>query len=135
MKLRRIAKEAAPVAIFEAVFCAILVVILAFVYKFDLSVVLGAVAGWIIALVYYISIIICVNLAAEKAKMQDVEGGQKLMKMSYSLRTIGVFAVLVLCAITGIFDILSLVLPMLFVRPAIAVADALRKRRAATYEY
>lgn len=135
MNLRRIAKESSLFAICEAVFCVILVVILAFVYKLDLAVVLGAVAGWIIALVYYLSIIICVNLAAEKAKMQDVEGGQKLMKMSYSLRMIGVFLVLVLCAITGIFDILSLALPMLFVRPAMAVAEALRKRRTATHEY
>lgn len=135
MKLRRIAKESSMFAICEAVFCVIMVVILAFVYKFDLSVVLGAVAGWVIALAYYVSIIICVNLAAEKAKMQDVEGGQKLMRMSYSLRMIGMFVALVLCAITGIFDILALALPMLFVRPATAVADALRKRGSATYEY
>ncbi len=135
MNLRRIAKESSLFAICEAVFCAIMVVILAFVYKFDLSVVLGAVAGWVIALAYYVSIIISVNLAAEKAKMQDVEGGQKLMRMSYSLRMIGMFVALVLCAITGIFDILSLALPMLFVRPATAVADALTKRRSATHEY
>ena len=135
MSVRRIAKESSLFAICEAVFCAILVVILAFIYKFDLSVVLGAVAGWVIATAYYVSIIICVNLATEKAKMQDVEGGKKLMRMSYSLRTIGMFVLLVLCAITGIFDILSLALPMLFVRPAMAVADALRKRGSATYEY
>lgn len=135
MYLRRIAKESALFAICEAAFCAILMVILAFVYKFDLSVVLGAVAGWVIALAYYASIIICVNLAAEKAKMQDVEGGQKLMRMSYSLRMIGVFLVLVLCAITGIFDILALALPMLFVRPATALADALQRKGAAKHEY
>ena len=135
MYLRRIAKESSLFAICEAVFCAIMLVILAFAYKFDLSVALGAVAGWVIALVYYGSIILCVNLAAEKAKMQDVEGGQKLMRMSYSLRMIGVFVALVLCAITGIFDILALALPMLFVRPATAIADALRKRRASMHEY
>ena len=135
MYLRRIAKESSLFAVCEAAFCANMSVILAFVYKFDLSVALGAVAGWLIALVYYASIILCVNLAAEKAKMQDVEGGQKLMRMSYSLRMIGVFVVLVLCAITGIFDILSLALPMLFVRPATAVAEALRKRGSSTHEY
>lgn len=135
MNLRRIAKESSLFAICEAVFCVIMAVILAFVYKFDLSVVLGAVAGWVIALAYYISIIICVNLAMEKAKMQDVEGGKKLMRMSYPLRTLVMFAALVLCAITGIFDVLALALPMLFVRPATAVADALRKRGSAAYEY
>lgn len=135
MYFRRILKESIPFAICEAVFCAIMAVILAFIYKFDLSVVLGAVAGWVIALAYYVSIIICVNIATEKAKAQDVEGGQKLLRTAYSLRMIGVFLVLVLCAITGIFDILALALPMLFVRPATALADALQKKGAVKHEY
>lgn len=135
MQLRRIVKDCTLFAVFEAVFCAAMVGILALVYKFDLSTILGAMIGWVVALGYYVCIIICVNLATERAKAQDVEGGQKLMRISYPLRMLGVLALLLICAITGVFDILALALPMLFVQPAMAVANALQRRRAAKYEY
>lgn len=132
MNVKKIAKESAVFALCEAGMCILMAILFALVYKFNLSVVLGTVAGWAIALVYYLSIIVFVDMATEKAKNGDVEGGQKLLQMSRSLRMVGVFVLLIVFAITKVFDVLALALPLLFVRPAVAIASALQRKGAKT---
>ena len=39
-------------------------------------------------------------------------------------------ALLILCAKSGVFDVLALVLPLLFVRPVITLAEFFRKKGA-----
>lgn len=127
MNIKKIAKESALFALCEGGMCILMAVILALVKNFDLPLILGTVAGWAVAVCYYVSIIIFVDMAAEKADKGDVEGGQKLLQISRSLRMLGVFAVLLLLAITKVFDILTLVLPLLFVRPSMSISAAFQR--------
>lgn len=128
MNLMKILKESALFAGFEAALCALMAIIFALVYKFDLSVILGIVAGWAIGFIYYLSIIVFVDMAASKAKNNDVEGGQKTLQLSRSVRMVGVFLLLIFLASTKAFDVLALTLPLLFVRPAIAIVDSLQRK-------
>jgi len=59
-----------------------------------------------------------------------VASGQKLLKGSYPIRLLVLAVVLILCAKSGFFDVLALVLPLLFVRPIITIAEFFRKKGA-----
>ena len=74
------------------------------------------------------AVLVVATLAAEKAQQQDIEGGQKLMKSSYPIRLLVLAVVLIVCAASGYFDVLALVLPMLFVRPVIMLWEFVGKK-------
>ena len=50
------------------------------------------------------------------------------MKGSYPIRMIAMAGILILCAKSGFFDVLALVLPLLFVRPILTIAEFFRKK-------
>ena len=66
-------------------------------------------------------------MAADKAVNQDVKGGQKQIKLSYFIRMIAIFVILFACVKSGLCNALASVLPLLFVRPVITVAEFFRK--------
>ena len=66
------------------------------------------------------------SLAADKAQQQDVKGGQATMRFSYIFRLIFMFGALVICAKSGMMDLLALVIPVLLVRPIIMIAEFFR---------
>ena len=53
--------------------------------------------------------------------------GQALLQFSYIGRMGGMFLVWFLCHLTGLFNLIALVLPMLFTQPIITIADFFRK--------
>jgi len=120
--------EAGVVAAGQVACTAVMMGVFALLNKFDTGVLLGGVLGGAISIAYYLSIVICVSIAAKKAQAQDVKGGQAFMQVSYILRMLLVFGALLLCAVSGICNILSLMLPMLFVRPVMTVANAILKK-------
>ena len=81
--------------------------------RFDLKVIWGALAGVAIAVANHSLLMLFANIAADKAEAQDVAGGQKLVQLSYTGRLVGIFLVLLLCAKSGWFDLIALVLPLL----------------------
>ena len=121
-------KEAGIMALGQAICVTLMVGIFALLDKYDTSVLLGGIAGGIFGIAYFMSMVVCANIATKKALKQDVKGGQAFMQMSYTLRMVGLFAALVLCAMTKRFNLLTLVLPIVFVRPIVGVAE-LNERR------
>lgn len=121
-------KEAGIMALGQAICVTLMVGIFALLDKYDTSVLLGGIAGGILGIAYFMSMVICANIATKKALKQDVKGGQAFMQMSYTLRMVGLFAALVLCAITKRFNLLALVLPIVFVRPIVGVAELIERR-------
>ena len=69
-----------------------------------------------------------ISLAADKATEQNVKGGKSLVTGSYMLRLIVMFVILFACAKSGHFDVLTLVLPLVFTRPIFAVAEFFQKK-------
>ena len=58
------------------------------------------------------------------------ESGQKLMKSAYPIRILVLAGVLIACAASGYFDVLALLLPLLFVRPVIMILGFFEKKGA-----
>ena len=116
------------VLIGELILSALMAAVFAVLGYFDLSVVLGAAAGIVIATVNHLVLILGVMAASTKAEKQDVKGGQALVQMSYIGRLAGLFLVLVLCAKSGVFNLIALVLPLVFTRPVLTFSEFFHKK-------
>ena len=123
-------KETAIIAIGEVICVASMCGVYALLEKFNLSVLLGGLVGMAFAIGNFFFMAVAATLAADKAEAQDVEGGKKLMKSSYPIRLLVLAGGLILCAKSGVFDVLALVLPLVFVRPVITLAEFFRKKGA-----
>ena len=121
-------KETAIVALGEAICVALMCGVYALLGKFDLSVVLGGMVGLLVATGNFFFLAVIATLAADRAENQDVEGGQKLMRSSYPIRLLAMALVLILCAKSGVFDVIALVLPLAFVRIILTIAEFFRKK-------
>lgn len=129
MDSRKIAiRETCTVAIGEAVGVALMLGIYALLGEMNSSVLLGGLVGGLVAVLNFFSLAVVATLAADKAEKQDVQSGQKLIQGSYPIRLLVTAVVLFLCAKSGIFDVLALVLPLLFVRPTITLAEFFKKK-------
>ena len=122
--------ETAVIAIGELICVALMCGIYALLGKFDLSVLLGGLIGFLVAIGNFFALAVVATLAADKAESGDPVSGQKLMKSSYPIRLLVMAGVLILCAKSGAFDVLSLVLPLLFVRPILTITEFFKKKGA-----
>ena len=102
--------------------------IFALLGRFDLSVLWGGLAGAGVASANFFFMSYFANLAADKAEAQDIAGGQKLMQLSYMGRMAGLFVILALCAKSGQFHVLALVLPLAFTRPILTFTELFHKK-------
>lgn len=121
-------KETAIVAVGEVLCTALMVGIFALLGYYDSSVLLGGLVGAAVAVANFLVLAIVATLAADKAEQQDVAGGQKLIKGSYPVRLIVLAVVLFACAKSGVFNVIALVLPLVFVRPVLTIAEFFRKK-------
>lgn len=121
-------KETAIVALGEAICVALMCGVYALLGKFGLSVVLGGLVGFLVAAGNFFSLAVVATIAADKAEAGDPASGQKLMKSSYPIRLLAMAGVLILCAKSGVCDVIALVLPLLFVRPILTIAEFFRKK-------
>ncbi len=113
----------------ELLLSALMTVVFAITGYFDRSVLLGAVVGALLATVNHAILVLSVVIASEKAEKQDVKGGQAAIQLSYMVRLIGLFLILVLCAKSKVFNPLALVIPLLFTRPILTVFDHFTQKK------
>ena len=131
MESRKIVfKETAVIALGQVICLAVTFGAYVLLGRFSLSVLLGGIAGALLATGNFFFMAVITSLAADRAEGQDVEGGKKMIKGSYPIRILVLAGLLFICAKSGYFDILSLVLPLLFVRPIITIAEFFRKKGA-----
>ena len=128
MDSRKIAlHETAIVAAGVTICAAAMVGVFALLGRYQLDVLLGAAAGSLLAVGNFFAMAVIATLAADRAETQDVEGGKKLLQASYPIRMLCLMAALVICAKSGYFNVVALVLPLAFVRPTITLAEFFRK--------
>ncbi len=120
-------RETGIVAVGVAICSAAMVGVFALLGLFDMSVVLGALAGSVLSVLNFLVMAICSSLAADKAAAGDVNGGKALINGSYVGRLVVLFVLLFACAKSGLFNLFALVLPLVFVRPTITIAEFFRK--------
>ena len=128
MNIRKfILRETGIIAIGQLVCVGAMVGIFALLGYFDLGVIIGGIVGMTLSLGNFFFMAISADLAADKAKNQDVKGGQAAIKSSFLLRLAVIFVVLFAFAKSGIANPLAMVLPLVFVRPILTVAEFFRK--------
>ena len=120
-------KETAVVAVGQAICVGVMLGVYWLLGKFGQSVWLGGVAGGVVAVLNFFFMAISAMKAADKATEQNVKGGQLTMRLSYIVRLAVMFIVLFALVKSGLCDVLATVLPLLFVRPVLFVADFFRK--------
>lgn len=113
-----------------AVCSAVTVGVFALLGYYDYTVLLGVLAGSLVALGNFLFMAIGVALAADRAAKQDVKAGKSLITSSYLVRTLVMFVILFACAKSGHFHVIALVLPLVFVRPVLTVAEFFQKKGA-----
>ena len=129
MESRKIVyRETGAVAIGVAACTAVMMLIFALLGHFDLSVLWGGLVGAVLSIGNFFLMALGTSLAADKAENQDVKGGSLLVRNSYMLRLLVLFILLVICAKTEVFNLIALVLPLVFVRPTLTVVEFFRKK-------
>lgn len=121
-------RQTVAVALGQMICVGMMVGIFVLLGKFQLSVLWGGLAGALIAIANFFIMSLCADIAADKAEAQDVSGGQKLIQLSYTGRMIGLFLILFLCAKSGFFHLVALVIPLAFTRPVLTVSELLKKK-------
>ena len=121
-------RETRTVIIGQVICTAVMIAVFAFVGKYQLSVLMGGIAGALIATGNFFLLSFFANRAADLAEAQDVVGGQKLIQLSYMGRMLGMFLVLIVLGKSGYFHALSLVLPLAFTRPILTIAEIFKKK-------
>ena len=121
-------KEVLIVAIGQMIGLALMLGIYVLTGFFRISVLLGALVGAAVAVGNFFFMAVVASVAADKAQQQDVAGGQKLLKGSYPVRLLILALILFACGKSGYFDVLALVIPLVFVRPTLTVAEFFRKK-------
>ena len=128
MESRKIVfKETGIVAAGQVICVAAMLGIFALLSKFDRSVLLGGITGGALAILNFFFMAVSTSLAADKAEKQDVKGGQMLVRISYFVRIAVLFIVMFACLKSGLFNLIALLLPLLFTRPVLTVAEFFRK--------
>lgn len=119
--------ETGIVALGEVIGVAAMFGIFALIGRFDKAVLLGGIIGGALAILNFLFLAINASLAADKATAQDVKGSKALMQTSYIFRMVMIFLVLFVCVKSGVCNAFASVIPMLFTRPTITIAEFLRK--------
>lgn len=120
-------KETGIVALGQALCVGLMIGIFALLGKFDTSVWLGGIAGGILAVANFFFMAISATVASEKAVNQDVKGGQLTMRLSYIVRLAVIFVILFALVKSGVCNVITAVLPLVFTRPVLFVAEFFRK--------
>lgn len=120
-------KETAVVAIGQAICVGAMLGVYALLGNFGRQIWLGGIAGGILAILNFFFMAISAMKAADKAEEENIKGGQLTMRLSYLIRLVVLFVVLFALVKSGLCDVLATVLPLLFVRPVLFVADFFRK--------
>lgn len=121
-------RQTLTVALGVALCAAVMVGVFALLGYFDMTVVWGALAGSLIAVGNFFAMGMTTTLAAEKAANQDVKGGQALISLSYMVRMALMLVALIVCGKSGLFNVIALAIPLVFVRPVLTVAEFFEKK-------
>lgn len=112
----------------QAICVGLMCLVFVLLNKFDISVALGGLVGGLVATGYFFSLAIVATLAADRAEKQDVSGGQKLIQGAYPIRILATAVILFLCARSGNFNVIALVVPLLFIRPILTLTEFFKKK-------
>ena len=124
---KTVLRETGIIAMGVVIGVALMYGVFALLGRFDRAVLLGGVIGGALAILNFLFMAINASVAADKAVRQDVTGGRALMQTSYIVRLAAIFVILLACVKSGLCNAIAAVVPLLFVRPTITIAEFFRK--------
>lgn len=120
-------RQTAVVALGECICVVIMLGVFALAGYFDRSVLLGGLLGGVLSVLNFFLMGVGVSNAADKAEAGDPNAGQRSVQISYLVRTLILAVILIAAALSSFFHLLALVLPLLFVRPVLFLAEFFHK--------
>ncbi len=128
MEIRKfVFKQTAVILIGQILCIAVMFGIYALLHKFTLEVLFGGIVGGVVATANFFFMAIGAVIAADKAEQNNVKGGKTTISSSYMLRLAVMAVVFFACAKSGYFELIPLLLPLVFVRPILTVGEFFRK--------
>lgn len=122
-----ILKETGFILLGQALCVGVMYGFFALLHAFDKSVLLGGIAGGLLATINFFAMSMAAMIASDKALNQDVKGGETTLKISQTGRLIAMAVVLIVFAKSGYFHVIAMVLPLVFTRPILTVREFFRK--------
>ena len=120
-------KETAIIAAGELVLSAAMVGVFAALGYFKINVLLGGLAGCLVMILNYFFMAAIASLAADRAAHGEVEQAKKMIRSSSSVRLVCMGVALFVAIKLGA-NVVALLLPMLFPRPVLLLAEFFRKK-------
>ena len=124
---KEVMREVLYILIGEVVGVALMFGVYFLLHRFTVKVLAGGLVGLVLTTLNFFFMALSASIAADKATQQDVKAGSTLMRSSYLLRLIGLFALLFAAYKSGYCELFSLLIPLLFVRPTIFILEFFRK--------
>lgn len=123
-------RETAIVAVGEVLLSAVMVAVFAALGYFQMNVLWGALAGALVTTANYFSLALVVCLASDRATAGDPAQGQKMIRLSATTRLFFTGGLLAVAILLGC-NVIATVVPLLFLRPIMYVAEFLKKKEGA----
>lgn len=114
-------QQTAVLAVGEAVGVGAMLGIFALIGKFDNTVLLGGIVGGMMTILNFFIMAIAVNIAADKAKAQNVSGAKGVIKLSYFGRMVLLAVVLFAFLKSKLCNPIALVVPLIFSRITLSI--------------
>lgn len=120
-------KETAIIAAGELLLSAIMIAVFAALDRFEMKVLWSALAGSLIMIANYFFMAVTVSLAADRARQGQPEQGQKMIRLSSTVRLLAMAAALLIGVKLG-GNVVALALPLTFARPILMLSEFFRKK-------
>ena len=120
--------QTAVVAVGEALGVGAMLGIFALIGKFDMTVLLGGIVGGVMTILNFFVMAISVNIAADKAKEQNVTGAKSVVKLSYFGRLVLLAVVLFAFLKSKLCNPIALVVPLIFSRITLTFWEFFRRK-------
>jgi len=128
MDSRKIAIHETLVILIGEVLCTgVMFGVFALLGRFDRTVLIGGTVGALLTTANFFFMAVSTMIAADKATEQNAGGGKATVKISYLVRMVVLAVLLFAFAKSGLCHVVALVLPLVFVRPTILIAEFFRK--------
>ena len=120
-------RETAVLAVGEVILSAAMVGVFAALGHFKMNVLWGALTGCLVMILNYFLMAVTISLAADRAERGEVEPAQKMVQLSSFVRLV-LMGVAMFLAIKLGANVLALLLPLVFARPVLMLAEFFRKK-------
>lgn len=122
-------KETGAIALGEGIGVALMYGVFALLGALDQRVLLGGLAGGVLAVLNFFLMAVNLSNAANKAAaQQDAKSGKTMVRFSYITRLALLFVVLLALVKSGLCDALASVIPLVFVRFTIMMKEFFGKK-------